>query len=316
MKKVLIIILVTVLAAGIILVGVGLILSKGDLGGLFQKDVRTEKSIDEAETVTTLKLDVAADDIELYPSEDGLLHIEYWDSELRPFTYNFSNGTAELRQSTNYINWFQFRIYDNKTMKVYLPETVTETLSIKLASGTLEDKGCLLNIENFRLNLSSGNANIKQSVVTSMDIHMASGNITLQNITANYLNANMSSGDFELRDSEINGILDLDMASGDVRFIDTTAHTLKSDISSGKLNATNFVTESVTSRSASGDITLYIVGNPEDYAVEIDLASGHALIEGEGVSVRSDSDLSWGGGSKNIYCKNSSGDIKIYFINI
>jgi len=315
MKKVVTVILVSLLAVGIILVGVGLILSKGDFSALFEQDVRTEKHIDETETVTAFSIDIASDDIELYPSEDGLLHIDYWDSERRPFVYSYSGGTAKLEQPNDYKSWFSWGINAGKTIKVYVPATVTTTFSVKVASGSVEDKGCMLNVSHLSLKLSSGDVKFLQTTATTVDIDMSSGNASLEGFTSDNISVNLSSGNFTLKDSQISGLLDADLSSGNVSIKDSAVRTLRSDISSGNLTASNLITDSVNASASSGNITLYLAGSSADYSCDIDLSSGNALIQGEGVNLSVHSDIQYGTGAKHIDCETSSGDIKIYFEN-
>lgn len=315
MKKAVTITLVVILSLGLILVGVGLIVSKGNLGGVFAKDVRTEKSIDEAETVTTLKLSISSDDLELYPSDDGKLHIEYWDSEKRPYVYSINGGTAELKQQNNIKSWLDWGIHETKTVKVFAPESITGTLSIQLSSGSVQSKGYIPDVELLKINVSSGDASIGQCTAANADINMASGSITVTGITADNLDVKMASGNFTLSDSQISGMLDIDMSSGDADIDNCEIGSLKSSISSGTVDANAVSASSINCRASSGNIILRLNGASADYSVDIDLSSGHGLIDIGGQAIKGDNDLEWGGGAKSIYCKSSSGDVKIYFAN-
>ena len=313
MKKAVTITLIVIFALGLILIGTGLIVSKGNLSNVFAKDVRTESRIDETETVTSLTLSVSADDIELYPSEDDKLHIKYWDSEKRPYVYSINGGTAELKQQNSIHSWLDFSRHISKTVKVFAPESIIGTLSIQLASGSVQSKGYIANVESLKLNISSGSASIGQSIVTNANINMASGSITLASITATNLYVNIASGNFTLTNSHIDGKLDIHMSSGDAEINNCEISTLKSEISSGTLSSDTLSVAAVNCQASSGNIILRLSGAAADYTIDIDLSSGHALLDIAGQTIRTNDDLEWGSGAKSVYCKSSSGDVKIYF---
>lgn len=313
MKKAIIITLAAILSLGLILAGVGLIITKGNLGAFFAEDVRTQKRIDETQTVTSLKLSIASDDIELYPSEDGKLYIEYWDSESRPYSYSINDGTAELKQQSGVQHWWDFSRNINKTVKVFAPESVTDTLSIQLASGSVKSKGYVPAVQSLKIHISSGNASIGQCTAAYADIKMASGNITFTGITADNIDVDISSGNLKLSDSHINTKLDIRLSSGNVDINNCEISSLKSKISSGTMDAKALSASSIDCASSSGNIRLRLNGAAADYAIDIDLSSGHALLDIGGQTIKAASSLEWGSGSKKVHCKTSSGDISIYF---
>lgn len=315
MKKLLKITIVAVLALGLILIGAGLIISKGNIGGVFAKESRTESRIDETETVTSLKLSVDSDNIELYPSEDGKLHIEYWNSDKRPYLYDFSDGVAELKQQSSIQSWFDFTRHTIKTVKVFAPESITDTLSIKLSSGSLQSKGYAPSVQSLNIQISSGDAVMAQCSAENALVKVASGSIAFTEINVENIDINISSGNFALSHSQISGKLDIDMASGDANITNCEIGILKSDISSGTINAKSVTASSVNCRAASGDIVLRLNGAASDYSVDIDLSSGQALLDIAGQTMKADKGLEWGNGAKKIYCKSASGSVKIYFAN-
>jgi hypothetical protein len=144
------------LCLGVVLGGIGLILTHGDLSAIFENDVRTEKFVDETQTVNSLKISAAADDIELYKSEDEFLHIDYYDSKLRPFDYSYTDGRAELKQKSTVKSWFNFGSFESKTMKIYVPESLTSELNIDVSSGTITNSGLIIDVQTLKLNASSG----------------------------------------------------------------------------------------------------------------------------------------------------------------
>lgn len=294
MKKAIIITVIVIVSIGVLLTGTGLILTKGDFSKAFQADIRTQKFIDETQTVTSLKLSISADNVEFYPSTDNLLHIDYWDSENRPFVYTYINGEAELKQTANYISWFSIGNYVDKTVKVYVPASLSESLTVSLSSGNLKNFGSVINVETININMSSGN-------------------VIFDNITAQNFYVHMSSGYFNLADSQINTLLDLKLSSGGVNLEDCYIKSLKTVISSGDISSIGLETTSINMVTSSGDVNLHLNGEAQDYTMNMITSSGNISIEGTGASIKAQDQLQWGDGEYDIYCRSSSGDIRIYF---
>lgn len=316
MKKAFTIIILVIMGLGVILVGSGLIITKGNLSEMFEDETRVNKRIDETVEVSSLTLDIPSDNVEFFTSEDANVHIDYWDSDKRPYTYTCESGTATLKQNLTIKNWFNwFGVWNVKTVKVYLPASVNKNLSIKLASGDIAIEECPITVDNLNINISSGNANVSDASVNSANIDMSSGKITLKNLIAANINADLTSGDFNLTDSTVTGTLDLDQTSGSDNINDCSINKIYVKISSGEMNADNLTVNDFNADISSGDIDLRIKGEPADYSIDIDLSSGSANIKGKGTDIRSDLDLKWGTGSKLITCETSSGDIVITFID-
>ncbi|NLT18659.1 MAG: DUF4097 domain-containing protein [Clostridiales bacterium] len=313
MKKAIIITLVSVLSLGLILTGTGLILTKGDLSQIFKKDVRTEMKVDETAVVSSLTLSVASDDIKLYPSPDTFLHIEYWDSENYPFEYSFQDGKAQLIQKNDISQWFNWAIREEKTVKVYCPVSLTNTLSITLSSGTLEDMDSSISCSKIEIDISSGDVTLKPSQTDSFEADIASGSLKIDGLTSSNASINVSSGSFDMTNSTITGALDITISSGDAKIEDSSINTLESQLTSGSLNSNRISINSADCVTTSGDITLRLTSSGSNYSVNIDIVSGQALINDGVQNIQSSSGLNWGTGEQSIYCKTTSGDVKIYF---
>lgn len=293
MKKGIIIIIVTIFSLGVVLAGIGLILSNGDFSKAFQADVRTEKTVDETRDVTSLKLSISADNVEFYPSADGLLHIEYWDSEKTPYVYTYLNGASELKQTTSF-SWFSFGSFVTKTVKVYVPTSLSDTLTISLSSGNLYNYGSVLDVETINISISSGNVNF-------------------DNITAEKIFVDMSSGYFDISNCQINDTLDIKMSSGGVNLKDCYIKSIETVISSGDITSSGLEATYINTFTSSGDVNLHLIGEPQDYTMNMTTSSGNISIEGAGTSIKTHDQLQWGSGEYSIICRSSSGNINIYF---
>jgi lia operon protein LiaG len=210
--------------------------------------------------------------------------------------------------------WFYFGINISKTVKVYIPSGVTGSLTVMLSSGNVNTmEGLELDLESISINLSSGNADLKDITAENTNIDISSGDAELDGFETGAINADLSSGDLSISNSTISGGIDVNISSGHLTITNTSADVLTTDVSSGNVTAEGFTVNSVSTNSSSGDVELHLTGAPEDYSIDIDVSSGDILLDGGGVHMSTNSDLTWGTGSKHIDCDTSSGDVKIYF---
>lgn len=310
--KILVIILSVILVLGLLLAGVGLIITGGNLNTIFQNDVRTEKNVDETHSVSSLKVTSLADTIELYQSEDEFLHIDYWDSELSPFSYSCENGVAELKQVSTFKSWFNFGSFENKIIKIYVPSSLTNELSINLASGDVTNSGCVINVQTLKLNLSSGNVTLSGITASTLDIDNSSGDVALTTLSAETATVKLSSGHITLTNAVITNA-DFLSSSGGITLIDCNVTTLTAGLSSGDITAVNLISDSIKTNISSGSTDIQIAGNAVDYSIKVDISSGSVSLSGTGIALQTESDMSWGTGAKSVDCTSSSGNVRITF---
>lgn len=310
MKKVLIIIVAVVAGLGILLTCAGLIVTKGDLSSIFKPETRTEIFIDETTPIHSLEIRLSSDNVEFLVSEDEFLHIDYWDSEIHPITYSVEDGKAKLIQDTTFRFVLSWNIL-TRTTKIFIPASLTDSVTVQLASGSLTSE-VALDIATLNIKISSGSINIKNVEAETVNIDIASGDTRLENIDSLSAEIDTSSGSVTI----INGALatlDTNSASGDITLTGCTVGNLLARISSGSVNTTDLIMDTADIDVTSGDITFRLNAPATDYSVDIDVTSGSVLLSGTGVSVQASSDVSWGTGAKLIKCDSSSGDINIFF---
>lgn len=334
MKKAIVIILSSVLVIGIVIMSIGLILSKGDWT-VFRTDKREEARIDETAEITSLVLGSAIDNIKILPSEDDKLHIDYWTSEHHPYTYKVENGVAKL--TAGYVFSFEslFSFFNfGKQMTVYVPTTVTEKLSITLSSGNLEFLNNTLELDEFKLvvssgnsqisggnlgdtkvTVSSGNVKISDTTINDGDFISSSGEVTLDGITGEDVDIGVSSGNIKIENSSFTSTT-IGISSGDTSINDSTLGTFKIDKSSGTLRSERMVATSVTCTSSSGNSNINLVGKAADYKFDIEVSSGDISLTStaESISISTDDRLQSGTGANLIKARSSSGDVKITFV--
>jgi len=247
MKKIILIIIITIFSLGVILAGTGLILAEGNFTEPFTK---TEKIINETNVVTSLKLNIFADSVEFYPSNDGLLHIAYWDCDTNPFIYTYLDGTAELSETKNYFSRLNKSNYESKTIKVYIPVSLSDTLTVSLSSGSLYNNRGALNVGTININIGSGN-------------------VCLDNITAENITVDVASGYINVTNSHINDTLDIKLISGGLNLQSSYINAINTVIDGGNVYSDGLETTSINMMISYGEVNMHLIGHMQDYTMQL-----------------------------------------------
>jgi len=188
--------------------------------------------------------------VEFYPSNDGLLHIAYWDCDTNPFIYTYLDGTAELNETKNYFTRLNKSNYESKTVKVYVPASLSDNLTVSLSSGSLYNNRSAMNVETININIYSGN-------------------VYFDNITAENITVNMTSGYFNMANSQINDTLDIKLVTGGLNLQDSYIKAVKTVIEGGDVYSDGLETTSINMMISSGDVNMHLIGHMQDYTMKL-----------------------------------------------
>lgn len=294
MKK-LIIVLGAILGVGILLIGIGIIIIVANpekFGGFTEGDYE-EKHLTEEQTVTSLYLDIGSDAIEILPSDDGKLSITYYENNRRYYEYSYKNGKVVFTQKQK--TWFSWGIgkINRPIAKIYLPDTVTDTLDIDMASGSIKTDIDKITVKNLKVDVASGSVNIANVEAEEVDIEVSSGSIKISDVIAK---------DF-----------DIDVASGVLNFDNCTAKNMRIEVSSGTLKIENLTVDNVIASLSSGNMKIGLKGTLDDYRVKGKASSGSISVKKDGETIYSGKDITCGSGDKSISVSISSGSASVNF---
>lgn len=192
--------------------------------------------------------------------------------------------------------------------KLTIKETkAAENLSVELTSGECEIEDSIFN--EFEGKLGSGDFAASNIEATKFDYHATSGEGTLKDIKAEKMTTDITSGDLKSENIVCDNFEHT--ASSGMLKIDTIETTsFSSDILSGDVKVNNMTAEKVDVSASSGVSKLEIVGNQDDYGMDLQAGSGD--IDFGDISV--DKNLKHGEEKdKQIKVKISSGDAVITF---
>ncbi|MGI5985819.1 MAG: DUF4097 family beta strand repeat-containing protein [Oscillospiraceae bacterium] len=216
-----------------------------------------EKSIEASGQEITLNL--ISSNVTVKPSEDGDIHISYYNTNETYFELLDKGGEITLtqRSKTNFILNFDFFNYEKYNVDISIPAEHGGDLEINSTSGDIF-------ISEIRL-------------LGEFDIGSVSGNITVRNSTAENISAESTSGNVKLADVETAGI-DVDTVSGEIslsripKFIPISLET-----TSGEVYAEDIEAENIKVESVSGDI---IITNVSGQKANLSTSSGDVDLNG------------------------------------
>lgn len=139
-------------------------------------------------------------------------------------------------------------------VKIDLPKIAAESVKLDLESGNLEMKG--LDSQNAELNLEYGNLNLKDCDFTEMTVKNESGACSFSNISAEQANLELDYGDLDMQSCEITNITAAN-EGGKCSLKEVAAEVLMLEADYGELSLEQVKADKVTLSDESGSIYVY-----------------------------------------------------------
>jgi len=209
---------------------------------------------------TRLDINVGSASVEIIPSDRWSLEIASRD--LANISYTNQGGVCKIKQETLF-SWkvFSFSFWEESDhIKISIPRgTALSSISLAIGSGRLSAQQ--VHSETFALDLTSGNADLKNITAGDLQLHCASGDIRMADVAAQALGINIQSG-------RLDG-LGLQSQSASLH------------LSSGSASLAGELLGSTELRIMSGTLTMSMAGKREDYSVVSSVASGSIWVDGQ-----------------------------------
>jgi DUF4097 and DUF4098 domain-containing protein YvlB len=302
-----------ILIISIVLMGGALIIAKGDIS-VFGEIGRESIRIDEENVVTSFIIDIAYDDIEFFASDDDKLHIDYFSSDNCPYVYSFIEGEAKLERKNNSGFDFSSIFNKNKDVKIYLPNTVTESLIIKCSAGEIVSKNVNIAVKEYEIFVSSGAIYIDSIISDNFNVEESSGEIEVNDCNSAVASIKCSSGSINVEDSNFENV-EISVSNGDIELKNSELDTLDVSQSNGSLTASDIICTSLTCVNSCGSIDFGIKGKAADYTIEVDVELGDITLvsNSEDINMDTTHNLNYGTGENTITCRSSCGAVNISF---
>ena len=194
-----------------------------------------------------------------------------------------NNGELKIKFFASNYRRFGFTPIKKELVVTYKPGL--ENFNLDLTSGN-----CLatqLTATKCNIDMTSGSAKIDKIIASTCDIDMTSGNFKIDNLMANEFSSECTSGDIKINKADVKDF-DAEMTSGNysVSFINVEKATF--DMTSGDINMTlpedggqvNIYKTSgsiITNRECSVNNNIYTFGNGSA-SIEVKMTSGKVII--------------------------------------
>lgn len=299
------------------------------------KTFTVEKAV--VEEITKIDINTRLADVELIPSDDYYVEIDYTYWEDTPI-YTLENGVLSFDDEASFPHSYSLNFSLNNVIKIYLPENVSlDRIQLDNSSGDIEIAGITVN--DLEANVSYGDLTVKSVAAAEAEFRLSCGSSNITDFSAGKLDytnsyghakftninteeitlpdnaafdtfkANMSCGDMNIKNLYSNSV-DVSNSYGDVDCDGITAEEFDAVLSCGDLFVTNADLKDIKANNSYGDVTLSLKGAKEDYS--LDLGTSYGKIEVDGKKYEDHLSLD-NDGSGKISSDLSSGNIEIEF---
>lgn len=245
-----------------------------------------------------IKVEVSSVSTTIIPEDRSNLKAVYNGKQQLKVRENGSQVEVEVKEKG--FNWFNFGIFGNKNkLEIYIPEGYDQNMIIYVGSGNVTFSGKSakhpMKLEEFAIDIGSGNMNLKNLVVNNFKYDGGSGNVKIDSLTtktgtvdvasgnlnikhySGALEADISSGRLNIQMDQLIGPIKMDVSSGNVGLDlpDDANFTLNADVSSGNISCDFPITTKGKSSSKKSINGTYGSG---EHNINIDVSSGNVDI--------------------------------------
>ena len=246
MKKIITIIISSIICIGLVVGGILLINSINVNKNSETKNYVVDKQYNKINIYTHI------DDINIYVSTNNETKITYVENNLFKYEINVVDNTLTIKQIKKKKNLFNFK---NNKLDIYLTNEIFESLDIEGATSDINiDQGLTFN--NLEIENSTGNINIQSIVKNNIDIELSTGDLKVENSSFGNTNIEATTGDIKLLNVTCK-LLDIETTTGDIELSNTNCDSLNIEITTGKTKLINsIVANDLHITGSTGDVIL------------------------------------------------------------
>ena len=291
--KIILIVAVCLIIAGIALMVFGFV-----NGGFDRKVERKTETV--TEQFQKIYVNEKTADVRILPAADGVCRVEYGEPEYMPLTIRVTDGTLQITREEN-LPWYRrislFGWEPGKT-KIYLPESVYESLQLKTSTGDITvETG--LTVDSAVISASTGDLRVNSRTAKDASFSVSTGEIRVSSLTAdtvafssgtgeihvdslsaadaafsagtgdvelrdvvaeNQLNVTCSTGDIEMTRCDAGGSVLLKTGTGHIQAELLTPKRFTASTSTGKVSVPNSVEDApeCQAKTSTGDIRITV----------------------------------------------------------
>lgn len=284
------------------LVGVGLLIS---IIGILILSIKPKKAMQiknnmedmeyiakHTDTLETIIVSVAPENIEILPGDDDDIVIEYRDDKDNPiYEIKDSKSTLKFKRNDFELSVNAFSVFDitklfsmddimndeDLTVKVYIPKGKAFEYQVNTVSGKISMQDVKAN-DDLIISTTSGEVEVVGvSTTENIDISTVSGKIEIADVAAGEdVNISTTSGSVSEKNVSANDEIGIGTVSGNITSDTLNTNTLNASTTAGEIRVSTLILEKDAEISTiSGDVEIGIGESSDDYSVEISTVSGN-----------------------------------------
>ena len=278
-SKVLLIVSILCIVAGLALMLSSGVRSNGDLLGLLERtgkaELQTEKTVNVTEDFSSLHIEETSADIKLLPAGNGGCRVVFGEDSYSSCRVSVESGTLQvIREETGRRPSMTF-FSEALPVRVYLPAKNYDALRITSLSGDVSAEPGFtwkqaeissssgeitlveFQAEELSLKSVSGDQRLEEVRADGLEIGSSSGSVRLQRCSLGQLKIGSVSGDQSLHETEIAGAAALSSSSGEIELKESRAGSLELSSVSGNVKLEQTICSGMaTIDTSSGDVRL------------------------------------------------------------
>ncbi len=155
---------------------------------------------------------------------------------------------------------------------------------------TVEDKNGVLSIKETKKFSSTYTGAIftlyipADTVFEKANITTGAGRLTVDHLSATIMNFELGAGEVTIDTLIATSDVDIDGGAGKITISGGALHNLDLDMGVGQLNLTSALTEKSEFDLGIGESNITVIGNKDDYKLDIEKGIGNITVDGTGVS--------------------------------
>lgn len=253
------------------------------VGGIFairsSAKKNTEVTYEKQEVVITddvsaIKVGEVSQDVEIKPSEDGEIKVEYYDADnyIHKVDVKDDTLTVEVNSLSDNMQWWELvtisqnwfndsKSFDHPVV-IYLPEGTYDSAEISSVSGdiTLPEGYAFSDV---KLSTTSGKIESVCKGTGEFEIDTVSGEVKIANCTPSNISVSTTSGHIFFDDMTVGGNTDIDTISGEIKLTNLETEDISVSTTSGDIILKNLTTGTADFDTTSGEVSGTVTGDHE-----------------------------------------------------
>jgi lia operon protein LiaG len=224
-----------IVIAAVIIIGAFILFLQSNVFSWWPIGDRDSTSAKITNGIELINIDVSGASTTLIPDNGVRLRAEL-DGKGK-VTIKKSGNTVDVKYKRKWFEWFGG--LKGAKLNVYIPEDYHENLRVDIGSGSFKSKGFskskTLNLEEFEIDLGSGNIDLEHIDAKRFVGDVSSGNVKIDSLLTNKGSFDISSGNVNLKNYRGELVSDISSGNLDIK-MDELNGDIKIDVSSGKVS--------------------------------------------------------------------------------